>query len=207
MHPAAMAGARAEGEGDPGTAIRRGISVPACRRGAPDRSCSRQETGIPRPWRGIHPPHSWRIHLDGPPSDYKILNPGATAFVPARKPCRNQDAEGRNQGPAVKQDSTFPADLTSNKLRRTEGSSKSIHEEDGLCIKKIPRRAIGVPQDLLLLVGGLRLHALPGIIHGLWACGPRRPFCRTLVLLVDLLGIAPLLRLRVFLGMSGGGCQ
>src|SRR5262249_22561363 len=53
----------------------------------------------------------------------------------------------------------------------------------------------------LLLAGGRRrrFHALPGIDHRLRADRPTRALGRTLILLVDLLGIAPLLRLGVLL--------
>src|SRR5437016_12067297 len=66
-------------------------------------------------------------------------------------------------------------------LFRSEGSSRHIHEGNDLFVKKMPRRAMGVAQcDLLLFVGGLRLHALPRIAQRLRACRPRRPFRGTL---------------------------
>src|SRR5207245_2145376 len=98
----------------------------------------------------------------------------------------------------------------------TRSSSGPIHEEDDLCRKEMPRLPKGdaapaqsacCGRDLLLFVGRFWLHALPRITQRLRGCRPRRFFRGTLVLLVDLLGIAPLLRLGVFLGMSGGDCQ
>ncbi len=65
----------------------------------------------------IHRIH-WRIHQDGPPSNYKILNPARTVFVPACRPCRNQDAEGPKSGPwGLNQDGTFPVNPTSASRR------------------------------------------------------------------------------------------
>src|SRR5262245_52700575 len=74
--------------------------------------------------------------------------------------------------------------------------------------KQIARRRV------LLLFGGrifaLRrgFDALPRVGHRLRTERPRGAFRRALVLLVDLLGVAPLLRLRLFaLGMRGGRRQ
>ncbi len=112
------------------------------------------------PWRGNHPPHSLAHPPGWPTVQLQNFKSGSDRF------CSRLVKSGRH----------FSGQSDVGKPE-TEGSSRHIHEGNDLSVKKMPRRAMGVPQcDLLLFVGGLRLHALPRIAQRLRGCRPRRPF-------------------------------